>query len=365
MNLLFDMWNRIQGSLFPNLEETLRRLTDKQKQLVAILEILRIEHFVRHRFQVCPGAPEADRRALARAFVAKAVYNMPTTRALIDQLQSSPVLRRLCGWEQQREIPHESTSSRAFAEFANSELPQRVHTAMIAQHRSDRLVGHIARDSTEIDAREKPVFPPKTEAKEPSEKPKRKRGRPKKGEEPPPPEPTRIERQVALSAEAALAELPVVCDRGSKQDSKGYRHSWIGFKLHLDVADGDIPLSAVLTSVSLHDSQVAIPMAKVTASKVTYLYDLMDSAYDAKPIWDFSHSQGRVAIIDRNPRNGEKIEMESARARRYNQRSSVERVNARLKDDFGGRTVRVRGATKIMAHLMFGILALRPTSCCV
>ena len=36
----------------------------------------------------------------------------------------------------------------------------------------------------------------------------------------------------------------------------------------------------------------------------------------------------------------------------------VERVNARLKDEFGARTVRVRGAVKVMAHLMFGVLAL-------
>jgi hypothetical protein len=36
----------------------------------------------------------------------------------------------------------------------------------------------------------------------------------------------------------------------------------------------------------------------------------------------------------------------------------VERVNARLKDEFGGRHLRVRGGAKIMAHLMFGILAL-------
>jgi hypothetical protein len=36
----------------------------------------------------------------------------------------------------------------------------------------------------------------------------------------------------------------------------------------------------------------------------------------------------------------------------------VERVNARLKDEFGGRQIRVRGASKIMAHLMFGVLAL-------
>jgi hypothetical protein len=36
----------------------------------------------------------------------------------------------------------------------------------------------------------------------------------------------------------------------------------------------------------------------------------------------------------------------------------VERVNSRLKDEFGGRYVRVRGHAKVMAHLMFGVLAL-------
>ena len=36
----------------------------------------------------------------------------------------------------------------------------------------------------------------------------------------------------------------------------------------------------------------------------------------------------------------------------------VERVNARIKDEFGGRTIRVRGHAKVMAHLMFGVLAL-------
>ena len=33
-------------------------------------------------------------------------------------------------------------------------------------------------------------------------------------------------------------------------------------------------------------------------------------------------------------------------------------MNARLKDEFGGRMIYVRGAQKIMAHLMFGIIAL-------
>jgi hypothetical protein len=43
---------------------------------------------------------------------------------------------------------------------------------------------------------------------------------------------------------------------------------------------------------------------------------------------------------------------------RYRERTAVERVNARLKDEFGGRTVRVRGHVEVMCHLMFGIVAL-------
>ena len=39
-------------------------------------------------------------------------------------------------------------------------------------------------------------------------------------------------------------------------------------------------------------------------------------------------------------------------------RSTVERVNGRLKDEFGGRSVRVRGHAKVLCHLMFGIVAL-------
>ena len=36
----------------------------------------------------------------------------------------------------------------------------------------------------------------------------------------------------------------------------------------------------------------------------------------------------------------------------------VERVNGRLKDEFGASHIRVRGAVKVMAHLMFGVVAL-------
>jgi hypothetical protein len=72
-------------------------------------------------------------------------------------------------------VPDASVFSRAFARFARSELPSRVHAALIKRTHQDRLVGHISRDATAIEAREKPVklaVPPQ---------PKRQRGRVRKG----------------------------------------------------------------------------------------------------------------------------------------------------------------------------------------
>jgi len=154
------------------------------------------------------------------------------------------------------------------------------------------------------------------------------------------------------------------------QHAKGHTTSWIGYKLHIDVADGDIPVSCLLTSASLHDSQAAIPLATITAERVTNLYDLMDSAYDAPEIRARSNALGHVPIIDSNPRRGGKVvDQDEARAKRranyrlaedlrYNERSAAERVNSSLKDSYGGRSVRVRGHDKVFCHLMFGILAL-------
>jgi len=66
-----------------------------------------------------------------------------------------------------------------------------------------------------------------------------------------------------------------------------------------------------------------------------------------------------VPLIDHNPRRGEKIEFFApAEAIRYNERTVAERSNARLKGEFGGNTIMVKGDAKVMAHLMFGILAL-------
>jgi hypothetical protein len=358
----------MQGCLFPILEEQLGPLTDKLRQLIAVLELVQIDAMV-GPWRGGVGRPARHERAIARAFVAKAVYNLSDTRQLLDRLANDVCVRRICGWSRRSEIPHESQFSRAFASFAASELPQRLHAALIEATQKERIVGHISRDSTEIEAREKPV--PALVATAPA-KEIRKRGRPKKGEQPPPPEPTRLERQAGMTLEQMLDDLPRDCNVGTKKNSKGYKESWIGYKLHLDVADGQIPISCILTSASLHDSQAAIPLALTTAQRVTSLYDLSDSAYDAPPIHGRIRSLGHIPIIDANPRRDadRKTELQAEAQRqkllnftyaedvRYRERTTVERVNARLKDEFGGRTVRVRGHAKVMCHLMFGIVAL-------
>jgi len=363
-NSLSPFWERIQGYLFSELEDELGPLTEKQQQLIAILEVVRIEEFL-PRFFSCVGRPQKDRAALARAFVTKAVFNMPTTRVLIERVESDISLRRICGWERRNEVPDESTFSRAFSEFADSELPSLVHNALISKIYKKQVVGHVSRDSTAIEGREKPLIKKKEEIKP------KKRGRPKKGEERLK-EPKRLDRQLKMTQEDRLADLPKACDVGAKADSKGNRNYWVGYKCHIDTGDGDVPLSCIVTSASVHDSQVSIPLAEETAAKVTSLYDLMDAAYDCPQIEQHSRSLGHVPIIDKNTRRNVKAKKElkaEAKAlrtlnltmpekKRYNQRSSAERVNGRLKDDFGGRMVRVRGNAKVACHLMFGILAL-------
>ena len=54
----------------------------------------------------------------------------------------------------------------------------------------------------------------------------------------------------------------------------------------------------------------------------------------------------------------QRVGHKTAEAMRYNGRGTVKRVSARVKDEFGGRDVRVREHAKVMCHLMFGILAL-------
>ena len=85
----------------------------------------------------------------------------------------------------------------------------------------------------------------------------------------------------------------------------------------------------------------------------------MDAGYDADIIRDHSRSLGHVPLIDFNHRHkSDAREFLPHEAQRYKERSTAERANSRLKDEFGALSIRVRGHAKVMAHLMFGVIAL-------
>jgi hypothetical protein len=353
MNALQRLGCTIQRRLFPAWEAEVGPLSAKEQQFVRIVALVEVERFMApYRWKWWGRKPE-DRVPMAKAFIAKAVWNFPTSRALLDYLQHCPSLRRLCGWESVGEIPSEATFSRAFAAFASGALPQRIHEALVCKRLGSKLFGHVSRDATAIAAREKPV-----KKETPVPQAPKKRGRPRKDEPPREKTPKRLVLQGGRTLAENLADLPQWCAVGCKRNSQGYKETWRGYKLHLDCVDGDIPVSAILTSAFLHDSQAAIPLAQMTAARVHNLYDLMDSAYDAPQIDAFARQLGHVPLIDSNPRRGAKREFAPAEKTRFGERSTVERVNSNLLENFGGTFVRVRGALKVMCHLMFGILAL-------
>lgn len=363
-----DFWFGVQHRLFPHLEACLPPdITDRLREFILILEVIRIEQYGPNDGGGWLGRRRCPRHPLARALVAKAFYNLPTTEELWERLHVDEALRQVCGWERRKQVPSLSTFSRAFGEFAASGLLDRVHEALVADYTQDTVIWHVSRDSTAIEGRERPALRPKAAPAEAGADPapplvKRKPGRPRKGEHRPPPEPTRLERQYAtpLTGTAQLiAELPTACDGGCKRDTENRVMCWDGYKFHVDTGDTGLPLFALTTSASLHDGQTAIPMARMTAQRVVSLYSLMDSAYDAKPIRDTEVDLGHVPIIDKNRRSGPPpLPMEPDRARRFDHRTASERFNSDLKDNHGGRTVRVRGQPKVHTHLMLGLVVI-------
>lgn len=345
-------WTAVQHELIPDLAAQFGALTPKLEKLVHVLDWVRIEDFTPDWHGV--GRPPHQRGWLANAFVAKAVLGLTTTVGLIDRLQCDRSLRRICGFAMHRRLPSEATFSRSFEEFAVSRLAERVHEALVKEHLGDELIGHLSRDGTAIVARERPA---KRAKPRPPERTAALKGM-TASEVAKPVAGSSIKRQLTQSLDVMLAEIPTACTRGTKCNAQGYKISWNGYKLHLDTADCGVPISALLSSASMHDSQAAVPLSLISAQRVTNLYDLMDAAYCSLDLHEHCRTLNHVPVIDHNRRGGEKVEFDAADAVRYRERTVAERTNARLKDEFGANHVRVRGGVKVMGHLMFGVLVL-------
>jgi hypothetical protein len=395
--LLKQFSNVLQGELFPAIASATGPLSKHSRLLISIVSLVPLAAFAGSRAPT--GRPRRDRQSLIRSFLAKAVYNITTTRQLLDRLRSDEQLRRLCGWDSLAAIPAESTFSRAFAAFAAAGTAERIHETIIRNTQQNRTFDYIARDATAIEARER--FPEKEEHTSSGKKPKKAKPPTKSKKKQTKKQPrkpfgpyrrkegskkevsikesikegaygpnrraktadrgTRIERQHHMTLDAMLADLPRNCSIGVKRSSSGHQQYWRGYKLHWDVAsNGRIPISCTLTAASLHDSQVAIPLMEISKRRVKWLCDVMDSAYDAAAIREKCKQLKHEALIQppERPNSKEPAVWTDEQKERFKIRTIVEQQNGRLKDEFGGRIIYVRGATKVMAHLMFGIVAL-------
>jgi len=368
---LSKMWNKIlnlENCLFPEIKEQLGVLSTKEEKLIKILDFAQIERNV--TVVTITNTPK-DRIEIARAMIAKSVYNMQTTRDLIDRLYSDRVLRVLCGWRYKNDIPSEAKFSRVFKELSDLQIAQKTHEKFVKEYLSDTIFMYNATDATKIPLRQKPVKVEK------EEKPKLKRGRPKKDEKREPIKPKILELQKDMtSTKDMLSLVSTNCGVGVKQNSKGNREVWIGGKLHISAVDGDIPITSFYSGANVHDSSVALPLMNETSKRVIYLHDLQDAGYDSDIIREFSKKLDHKPIIDINPKNSQELKQkiqlikdekekfeffnlsQSSDTHHYNQRSMVERVNKYLKDDFGCNTIYYQGATKVASVLAFGILSI-------
>jgi hypothetical protein len=327
-------------------------LTEEHRAFLAMLSV--IEEHIPHYERSYKGRgrrPHQD-MPIIRAFLAKAFLGIDASSALLQRLRCDSSLRRICGFTT---VPSPATFSRRLSEYADTHIIEQSLYRMVRSYHQGRIVGHISRDSTAIEAREKP----KNKKNEVKPKKKRKRGRPRKDERRPPKEKKRLERQMSMSSGSALRELDKECTWGCKQNSQGNVQFWKGYKLHLDVTDTGIPVSAAVTGANVHDSQVAIPLEKLTERNVTHLYSLMDAAYDAPQIRGYIEGKGRVALIDRNKRRKTSYStMDEAEARRFRIRSTVERSNGHLKDWLLPSKLTVRGYKKVNFMLFAGVAVM-------
>jgi hypothetical protein len=336
-----------------NLQDNFKEeLTDKHITFFHIIRIAEMFLPALIRPKAKTGRPPYPFHLFIRSMLGKLFFTIDTTRGFIDRLKSDPNLRLLCGFDK---VPDESTFSRIFSHLSKEGIWYPALDALVKEAHEGKVVYHSCRDSTMVPAREKAA--PKADKK--AKKPKKKRGRKPKNVVYEPKEPTNLEKQVLEEAAESLEKLNKTCAFGCKKNSQGKIEITKGYKLHLDVSDAGFPLTAVITGANVHDSQLAIPMEKLTEQKVTFCYSLMDAAYDAKTISGFIQSRGRVPIIDVNKRNDQnRAPLCPAQKERYKIRSAVERANSHLKDNLIPKALYVKGYTKVAFVLMASVFCL-------
>ena len=107
------------------------------------------------------------------------------------------------------------------------------------------------------------------------------------------------------------------CSLTAKQNSKGEKQWFIGYKAHIATDDFGVPICFVVTGACVHDSTVAVPLLKLSHQKTEFFYILLDKGYISPAVNDYADMIVRTVIIDRKRYTGvSPIPLEPAYAQR-------------------------------------------------
>lgn len=337
------LWSEVAQGMFPFMREEFGELDEMDRIFVTVCEsVVKPEAFEYAKWKGI-GRPTTSRTSVFKAFLFKALYDIPTTRELARRLCRDVRARRLCGWNSAGDVPSEGQFSVVNKEFAERGFAERWFDDYVRTYVEGDLNATVSYDSAPITVRAKAENAKRMlEELDPDQ----------------PTPPSRLEWQAGEDADTALAELPQNCDWGCKRDAHGKPKHWKGGKVHAAVTRDGIPVAVAYTSASLHDSQVMIPLVKKASERMEHGFDLADAAYDAEAIRGASVEEGNVPVIDANSRRGERRHMTDTEREVYRDRGTDERFFSHLLDSHGGRHVRVRTPKKVFQHLMYGVLVI-------
>ncbi|PSR25833.1 MAG: DDE transposase [Sulfobacillus thermosulfidooxidans] len=223
------------------------------------------------------GRPEQhDRPTMIRAYIAKAVEQIPTTEALRARLRRDPVFRWIVGYRGKSDVPSAATFSRLFSQLSRCTSLQVIHAQLVETARERHLVPD---DAAAYDASDIPAY----------EKTRR-------------------------HADAQDLER---ASWGMKTGPKGQKYRWFGYKLHLSVAAGSLfPLAALTTTAMVHDVNMARPLVQITTDRnMGQQVAIFDAGYDQATLYQDLHAQGLIPIIPLNRHGGEAPEGRNALGR--------------------------------------------------
>ncbi len=281
--------------------------------------------------------------------ILKLHYHQRTMKDTLLLLEEHMNLRDILGLAQ---VPSEASMSRLSKTVEGIVSIGALHERLTKVYTQgmQRVIGHLSIDSTIIEAREKPYRKSKEVQQQPA--PPKKRGRKPNGS----PEHQEYLEQLAQEEQARLqylaeppetsiAEVELRCSLTAKQNSKGKRQWFIGYKAHIAADEFGVPISFAVTGACVHDSKVAVPLLKMANQETEFLYILLDKGYISPAVNEYADMIERKVIIDRKGYKGvAPIPLEPAYAQRYKARTTVERTNSELKDGFLPDKIYKRGA---------------------